>query len=89
MLIKLNVNTSKHTQMLDITDKVQQAIDDSGVKDGICTVFIYYNDSYGGYSNGCKLKRAIFNFFLYMFLCRCYTAFGGRYSYLKLYQIQY
>ena len=40
MLIKLNVNTSKHTQMLDITDKVQQAIDDSGVKDGICTVFI-------------------------------------------------
>ena len=40
MLIKLNVNTSKHTQMLDITDKVQQAIKDSGVKDGICTVFI-------------------------------------------------
>ena len=40
MLIKLNVNTSKHTQMLDITDKVQQAIKDSGVKDGLCTVFI-------------------------------------------------
>ena len=40
MLIKLNVNTSKHTQMLDITDKVQQAIKNSGVKDGICTVFI-------------------------------------------------
>ena len=40
MLIKLNVNTSKHTQMLDITDTVQQAIKDSGVKDGLCTVFI-------------------------------------------------
>lgn len=40
MQIKLNVNTTKHTQMLDITDKVQQAVSDSGVKDGICTVFI-------------------------------------------------
>ena len=40
MLIKLNVNTTKHTQMLDITDKVQKAVSDSGVKDGICTVFI-------------------------------------------------
>ena len=40
MLIKLNVNTSKHTQMLDITDKVQKVVSDSGVKDGICTVFI-------------------------------------------------
>lgn len=34
MLIKLNVNTSKHTQMLDITDKVQKAVSDSGVTDG-------------------------------------------------------
>ena len=40
MLIKLNVNTTKHTQMLDITEKVQKAVLDSGVKDGICTVFI-------------------------------------------------
>lgn len=40
MLIKLDVKTSNHTQMLDITDKVQKAVTDSGVKDGICTVFI-------------------------------------------------
>lgn len=40
MLTKLKVNTTKHTQMLDITDKVQKAVSDSGVKDGICTVFI-------------------------------------------------
>lgn len=40
MLIKLSVNTSKHTQMLDITDIIRKAVSDSGVKDGICTVFI-------------------------------------------------
>ena len=40
MLIKLNVNTSKHTQMLDITDMIRKAVADSGVKDGICTVFV-------------------------------------------------
>ena len=40
MLIKLNVNTSRHTQMLDITDMVQKAVTDSGVESGICTVFI-------------------------------------------------
>ena len=40
MLIKLDVTTSKHTQMLDITDKVRQAVRESGVKDGICTVFV-------------------------------------------------
>ena len=40
MLIKLDVTTSKHTQMLDITDMVRRAVRESGVKDGICTVFV-------------------------------------------------
>lgn len=40
MLIKFDVATTKHTQMLDITDKVQKAVTDCGVKEGICTVFI-------------------------------------------------
>ena len=40
MLFKLDVTTSKHTQMLDITDKVRRAVRESGVKDGICTVFV-------------------------------------------------
>ena len=40
MLIKLNVATSKHTQMTDITELIQEAVTESGVKDGICTVFI-------------------------------------------------
>jgi secondary thiamine-phosphate synthase enzyme len=38
--IKLNVRTGKHTQMLDITQDVQQAVADSGVQSGICIVFI-------------------------------------------------
>lgn len=40
MLIKLNVTTSKHTQMLDITRQIQAAVKESGVLNGICTVFI-------------------------------------------------
>jgi secondary thiamine-phosphate synthase enzyme len=38
--IKLHVRTGKHTQMLDITQDVQQAVADSGVQSGICIVFI-------------------------------------------------
>ena len=40
MLMKLNVRTSKHTQMLNITDMIQEAVDGSGIRSGICTVFI-------------------------------------------------
>ena len=40
MLIRLNVTTSKHTQMINITEKVRAAVKESGVQDGICMVFI-------------------------------------------------
>ena len=40
MLTKLSVNTSKHTQMLNITDMIQKVVADSGVRSGVCTVFI-------------------------------------------------
>ncbi len=39
-MIKLDVRTTAHTQMLDITDKVRQAVAESGTKDGICMVFV-------------------------------------------------
>jgi len=39
-MIKIDVRTTQHTQMLDITALVRKAVADSGVKDGICTVFI-------------------------------------------------
>ena len=38
--ITLRVKTTSHTQMLDITRLVQDAVTDSGVKSGICTIFI-------------------------------------------------
>lgn len=40
MLIKFNVDTSSHTQMLNITATIQQVVNDSGIRSGICTVFI-------------------------------------------------
>lgn len=40
MLLTLNVTTSKHTQMLDITDRIRKAVAGSGVRCGICTVFV-------------------------------------------------
>ena len=40
MLIRLNVDTSEHTQMVDITDMIRKAVADSGVMEGICTVFV-------------------------------------------------
>ena len=40
MLKTLAVSTSRHTQMIDITSQVQKAVSESGVRDGICTVFI-------------------------------------------------
>ena len=40
MLIPLRVSTSAHTQMLNITDMIQSAVKESGVRSGVCTVFI-------------------------------------------------
>ena len=38
--ITLPIKTTSHTQMLDITRQIQDAVTESGVKSGICTVFI-------------------------------------------------
>ena len=40
MRVKLSVSTSQHTQMVDITHLIQKAVADSGIREGICTVFI-------------------------------------------------
>ena len=40
MLIKLDITTNAHTEMKDITRLIQKAVTDSGIKDGICTVFV-------------------------------------------------
>ena len=40
MFTKLDVTTKSHTEMQDITRLIQKAVTDSGVKDGLCIVFI-------------------------------------------------
>ncbi len=36
----MNISTTAHTQMLDITSQIQAALNQSGVKSGLCTVFV-------------------------------------------------
>lgn len=36
----INIMTTAKTSMLDITEKVQQFVDKSGIQSGICTVFV-------------------------------------------------
>jgi secondary thiamine-phosphate synthase enzyme len=37
---ELIVNTRAHTEFVEITDKVQRIVDESGVKDGVCICFV-------------------------------------------------
>ena len=39
-MVKLDVRTNSQTQFIDITQEVQQAISKSGIKSGICQIFI-------------------------------------------------
>ena len=36
---EISVNTSSHTQFIDINSKVSEVLQKAGIKDGICTVF--------------------------------------------------
>ena len=38
--MRLNVKTHSQTEMIDVTDLVQQQVVDSGLKDGLCMVFV-------------------------------------------------
>ena len=40
MPITLDVKTGSKTELADITDRVQQVVADSGVKEGLCHVFL-------------------------------------------------
>lgn len=37
---RIQLSTNSHSQMINITSQVAQAITDSGAKDGLCTIFI-------------------------------------------------
>ena len=34
------IKTTTHTEMIDITAKIQQVVDESGVREGICVAFV-------------------------------------------------
>jgi secondary thiamine-phosphate synthase enzyme len=36
----IRVNTDRRTQMVDVTDEIQAAVTRSGVKDGVCYVYV-------------------------------------------------
>ena len=36
----LDITTQKHTEMQDITQLIQKAVADSGITEGICTIFV-------------------------------------------------
>ncbi len=38
--MRLNVKTHEQTEMIDVTDQVQQAVADSGMENGLCVVFV-------------------------------------------------
>lgn len=40
MLKTLNIKTSSRTQMLNITPLVRKAVSETGIQDGICTLFV-------------------------------------------------
>ena len=39
-LYEFKVRTTQHTQMLDITDRVQKLVTESGIREGVCLVFV-------------------------------------------------
>lgn len=38
--MRLSVKTHAQTEMIDVTARVQQQVTDSGIKDGLCVVFV-------------------------------------------------
>lgn len=39
-MIRIKVNTSKKREVLDITDKVNEEVEKSGIKNGVCNLFV-------------------------------------------------
>ena len=45
MLKKIPVKTSKRTELIDVTDLVRKAVDESKIKNGICYLFVPHTTS--------------------------------------------
>ncbi|MBU0894421.1 MAG: secondary thiamine-phosphate synthase enzyme YjbQ [Nanoarchaeota archaeon] len=42
MLKSLNIKTIKSQEIIDITSQIKQIVEDSGVKQGICVVYVFH-----------------------------------------------
>lgn len=40
MMLKIYLDSQEHTEIIDITAQVKKAIDSSGIKEGICTIYV-------------------------------------------------
>ncbi len=40
MITEISIRTGLHTELVDITPQVQEAVDHSGVQDGLCHLFV-------------------------------------------------
>ncbi len=40
MLFEKSIKTNKRNEMIDITNEVERAVKDSGIKEGICVIFV-------------------------------------------------
>ena len=40
MIRELSIRTNSHTDMIDITARIQKVVDESGVREGICVAFV-------------------------------------------------
>ena len=39
-MVEFSVRTSRHSEIIDITYKVEETVEKSGIKDGICVVYV-------------------------------------------------
>ena len=39
-MVEFSVRTSRHSEIIDITYKVEEIVEESGIKDGICVVYV-------------------------------------------------
>ncbi|MEN3043551.1 MAG: secondary thiamine-phosphate synthase enzyme YjbQ [Fervidobacterium sp.] len=40
MLFKLEINSNKHIEFIDITSKISNLVSQSGIKNGLCVIFV-------------------------------------------------
>ena len=63
---KITVHSTDQTEIIDITRKVQTIVDESGVKNGLCLIFVPHTISYLSLTTRIKFFL-LFYFTIYFF----------------------